>query len=291
MNAPTRVMSTWDNAPDQFYGDHWFGPTFLSLIDPSNARLMNTIEIVPETELPGGAHGVEIPFYANPYAYEVPHPDKDGRGRPVLLHLRDLTGEGIVGQSVLYKHVVSGIASGSVVGYSSKSDAAVQYRIESTQNRFSPIVKVWGEQLFREKPSRPGYWNFTWEPGHGAMEWIDEDVRFDPARQLFVERLTTRPYPGFAQFHCSVDSTSLSLFLEQIQKLTQDEREIVWLRDSIRKTEPNAVGSVAIVPDQTEELGVIFQPSPTGAVGIDLATASDFAAVLRAELKTWCDAN
>jgi hypothetical protein len=44
-------------------------------------------------------------------------------------------------------------------------------------------------------------------------------VWFDPARQLFVEKRTKRPYPGFAQVHCDLDTASLTDFLGRMQKV------------------------------------------------------------------------
>jgi hypothetical protein len=50
MSAPRRVISTWDSAADFLYGDHWLGPAFLSLIDPSTGTLINTVTIRPHQE-------------------------------------------------------------------------------------------------------------------------------------------------------------------------------------------------------------------------------------------------
>ncbi len=294
MKAPRRVMSTWDSAPDDLYGNHWFGPTFLSLVDESKARLINTINIRPNQESPDGDHDFAVPFYTYDGFYYVPHPGKDGRGTPFLLRLRDITGEGIPGQFVLFDHVVSGIAAGSVLGYSSRSDAAVQYPVESIQNRFNPVVETWAVQVFDRKPTRPGYWKFTWEAGHGESEWIDEEVRFDPAGQLFIEKKTTRPYPGFAQFHCDLDTPSLTNFLGSMQKVAPDGSEIQWLQGLIDKTPPNSIGAAGMVPmfNGTQKgLVLEFQPSTRGTIGIDFSTDAGFAAALRAGLKTWCGAN
>jgi hypothetical protein len=294
MKAPRRFTSHWDSAADELYGDHWFGPTFLSLIDPSNARLINTIRIRANEESPDDGGGFAVPFFTYDGPYYVPHPDKDGRGTPFLLRLRDLTGEGVAGQFVLFDHVVSGIAAGSVLGYNSRSDTAVQYPVESTQNKFNPVVKPWALQVFEMKPSRAGYWKFTWEAGHGDWEWIDEEVRFDPARQLFVEKRNTRPYPGFAQVHCDLDTTSLANFLGRMQRVAPDGTEIQWLQDLIGKTSPTSIGAAGMVPTfngTQEALAIEFQSSAAGAIGFDFTTESGFAAALRSELKTWCVAN
>ena len=154
-----------------------FGPTFLSLIDPSNAGLIDTIGIRPNQASPDNDGGFAVPFFTYDGLYHVPHPDKDRRGTPFLLRLRDLTGEGVAGQFVLFDHVASGIAAASVLGYSFRSDIVVQYPVESTLNRFNPVVETWAIQVFDRKPSPAGYWKFIWEPGRGDSAWIDEEVR------------------------------------------------------------------------------------------------------------------
>lgn len=119
MQAPRRVTSEWDSAADFVYGDHWLGPTFLSLVDPSASRLINTVTIRGNQESPDDNSAFAIPFFTYNGFYYVPHPDKDRKGKPLLMRLQDMTGEGVAGQFVLFDHVASGIAAGSVVGYSS----------------------------------------------------------------------------------------------------------------------------------------------------------------------------
>ena len=294
MQDPQRVISKWDWAGDLLYGDHWFGPTFLSLIDPSAARLINTVPIRPRSESSEDEGGFSIPFFTYDGFYYVPHPDKDRKGKPLLLRLRDLTGEGVAGQFVLFDHVVSGIAAGSVFGYSPQSDTAVQYPVELTNNRFHPVVQFWAIQVFDSKPLRAGYWKFTWEPGHGSWAWVDEEVHFDAARQLFVEKLITRPYPGFAQVHCEVDTPSLESFLGRMRNLAPDGIDIEWLKGSIRNAPTNSISALGMVPTfngTREMLELEFQVSPVGAIGIDLTTDSRFAAALLPQMQTWCSAN
>ena len=284
-------MTHWEGGGDFLYGDHWLGPTFLSLVDPSDARLINTIRIRQNYESPED-EDFSVPFFTFNGFYYVPHPDKDGKGKPVLLHLRDFTGEGVAGQFALFDHVASGIAAGSVQGYSAKSDTAMQYPIEVIQDKFNPVVRTWATQVFDTKSSRPGYWKFTWEPGHGSDKWIDEEVRFDRARQVFVEKEATRPYPGSAHFHCDLDTQLLVEFLGQMQNLIHDEQEIQWLGDSIRNATPNRIVNAGMVPNingTTQSFTVSYQTSASGAIAVDISGDVNFAAMLQAQLKPWCD--
>jgi hypothetical protein len=294
MISPQRVVSTWDSAADTLYGDHWFGQTFLSLIDPSRGRLINTVTIRPDENWPDDKGALAIPFFTYDFLYYVPRPDKDRKGTPLLLNLRDLTGEGVAGQFVLFHHQASGIAAGTVLGYSSRSDTAVQYPVETTTNKFNPVVKLWAVQVFDAKPIRAGSWEFTWEPGHGSEEWIDEKVHFDPARQRFIEKMTTRAYPGIALVRCNFDIGSLPDFLGGMQRVALNGPDSQWLQGLITHASSNNIDSAGMVPTfngTQQSLVIQFQVTATGAIGIEFTTDSTFAAALRSELRNWCRAN
>jgi hypothetical protein len=96
---------------------------------------------------------------------------------------------------VLYEYEVCGTALTSVFGYSRASDMAVQYQVEVLGRDDPASIDTWVSTVFGRKPVRPGYWNFSWEPGHGANVTIHEEVSFDRARQLFVDQQTITPYP------------------------------------------------------------------------------------------------
>jgi hypothetical protein len=191
MRDPKRAAASWDSGPDFVYGDHWFGPTSLSLIDPTNRKLINTIRIHSPHEAPEVNGSYSVPFFTWDGPYYVPRPDKNHKGTPLILHLRDFTGEGVAGQFALFDYVATSVSFGSVFGYSPKSDRAVQYPIELTEGKFRPVIQLSETRVFETKPISPGYWKFTWEAGHGSWAWIDVTVGFDPARQLFVEKVTS----------------------------------------------------------------------------------------------------
>lgn len=187
MLHPTRVVRRESGdlgCADWVYGDHWYGPTRLSLFDSTNKRLINTIEIRGMYE----DAGFPIPFLVANGNYYVPRVSANKEGVPVILNLRDLTGEGIAGQFVLFEYEACAISLTSVLGYSPKSDRAVQYGVERPTESGKPEVVPWVEQVFGAKPIRPGYWDFTWEPGHGAEGSVHERVSFDRKKQVFVEK-------------------------------------------------------------------------------------------------------
>jgi hypothetical protein len=115
----------------------------------------------------------------------VPHVDGKHEGKPNILALRDLTGDGLADEFVLFMYGACGIVDTSVLGYSRLSDLAMQYPVEIV-----PEQKLWVEQVFAIKPRRSGYWDFAWRPAHGSDDYIHEEVSFDSARQMFVDKQT-----------------------------------------------------------------------------------------------------
>ena len=104
------------------------------------------------------------------------------------MNLRDLTGEGVAAEFVLFMYEACGVAATSVLGYNQESDRVVQYPVKIVRHSEESKTQVWVGQIFAEKPLRSGYWDFTWDPGHGANVKIHEQVSFDRARQLFVNK-------------------------------------------------------------------------------------------------------
>lgn len=151
---------------DWVYGDHWYGPTQLSLLDLTNKRLINTIEVRGMYEGSGEKeHGFPIPFVVSNDFYYVPQVNKNKEGAAKILHLKDFTGEGVAGQFVLFEYEVCSVNLTTVLGYSRKSDRAVHYGVETVSESGKPETTLWIAQVFGAKPVRPGHWEFhlgTW---------------------------------------------------------------------------------------------------------------------------------
>jgi hypothetical protein len=295
MSNPSRIMASWDSGPDYVYGDHWFGATSLSLLDPTNRKLINTIRIHSPNEGPEDNGGYSIPFLAWDGPYYVPHPDKNHKGAPLLLHLGDLTGEGVAGQFALFDYAATSISFGSVFGYSAVSDRAVQYPVELTEGRFQPVIQSWETKVFETKPISPGYWKFTWEAGHGSWAWIDETVRFDPARQLFAEKRTIRPYPGFAQAHCDLNIEGVADLWTAVGQVVPDFddaaiHDISGLIDASRPDSFVATGVVVKFQGEQVPLQLQWLISDAGKIGIEFTAASNLVAAIQLQAKTWCSA-
>jgi hypothetical protein len=123
---------------------------------------------------------------SNTYYY-VPQVNSKGEGKPEILKLRDLTGDGVADEFVMFMYGACGIAETGAFGCDPNSDRALQYPVEVRTGKGKPKADLWVDQIFAEKPMRPGHWSFTWSPGHGSEDIIHEDVSFDPTRQVFVD--------------------------------------------------------------------------------------------------------
>jgi hypothetical protein len=200
MQSPEKILRDVDHpgesyCGDSVYGDHWYGPTRLSLIDAGKGKILNTIEVPDFFEHPGDGHSFPIPFFVPNDFYNVPNPNSKNEGAPKILNLRDLTGEGYPGQFVLFEYEFCGTALTSVLGYSRVYDRAVQYQVELRGSSGTLNFETWVATIFGKQPVSPGHWDFTWDPGHGANRKIHEQVSFDPVGQLFVDQqeITSNP--------------------------------------------------------------------------------------------------
>ena len=201
MQNPEKILREVDHpgesyCGDSVYGDHWYGPARLSLIDAGKHKMMNTLEIPDYFEHPGDGRSFPIPFFVPNDFYNVSNPNSKNEGTPKILNLRDLTGEGYAGQFVLFEYEFCGTALTSVFGYSKVYDRAVQYQVEVLGGNDTLSFDTWVATTFARKPISPGHWDFTWEPGHGSDRRIHEQVSFDPVGQLFLDHQEITPYSG-----------------------------------------------------------------------------------------------
>ncbi len=178
------------------HGDHWQGPSRLSLIDTTRDQLINTIRITDAGFSGKPEDRMAIPFLVFDEYWRVPKVDSEKRGEPQILFLRDLTGDGVAAEFAMFIYSACGIAETSVLGYSPKLDRATRYPVVVHENGKAE-TKFWVSQIFARKPVSPGHWLFKWTPAHGTEEWFLEDVSFDERQQAFVNRrkLTDPPKP------------------------------------------------------------------------------------------------
>ena len=134
MQSPERVDegdNPWCGA--QVYGRiHVSGPARLSLVDPKSRKLINTV-LVPKTYADGG-DSITIPLeYRDDEpgaAYNMRGRSPNGEGRPAILELEDLVGNGVAADFLLTEYESCATKLRAVFGYDSRSDRVVHYQFE-----------------------------------------------------------------------------------------------------------------------------------------------------------------
>src|SRR5581483_1241574 len=157
MLNPTKGMRRGElGCSDVLYGDAWYGPTRLSLIDVGKRKVINTVEIRGLYEgSDEDQHSFPIPYHVSNENYYVPQTDKNGEGTPKILNLRDLTGEGVVGQFVLFEYEACGVSLTTVLGYSPRTDTVKQFPVKIIEPGEKTTIVSWIPHLFGEKPVQP----------------------------------------------------------------------------------------------------------------------------------------
>jgi len=299
--------SNFYTCPERTLGSYYSGPTRVSLIDTGSRKIINTIIL---RRAWGDEDSFDIPYrilVGGPYA--VPGKPPDTEGKPMLLMLRDMTGQGLPLAASFYEAAACMGLATTTIGYSTKQDRLIQYQTElnsKTQEIVEGVGIVdvgkaavdttsWIDYLFSETPVEPGHWKYEIDyRGRGGT--LDSyDIRYDASKEKFVGTLNIQLAPGLVQVDCSVDMASVTDFLKHFQKVaTITDKEIEWLRGFVPESTHDHKGAPALVPTfkgRIETLDFGFQLSPTGTVEIDFVAATEFAAALRDELGTSCNAN
>ncbi len=192
MVTPSRhVRGAGGYCGDAIYGDYWEGPTRLSLVDSQRNSVINTVKIKIDEEWTGRKDSFMIPFFVSNAHYTVPTRNSRNEGVPKILDLKDYTGEGLALEFPLFAYEVCGLSDTGLFGYSLSSDRALQYPVV-TDARRKAATGSWVPQVFATQPISPGHWKFTWGPGHGVDDLIDEDVTFDRVTQRFISKSVVR---------------------------------------------------------------------------------------------------
>jgi len=197
MQSPTRQDTGEEYCGTAVHGNYsWEGPTRLSLLDAKRGSLINTVKILGRDSKGDETNdSFTLPALspASPSYYKVPHPNDAGKGVPEILNLSDFTGNGLASEFALFEYDACGLVSTSVLGYQRTSDRVVEYPVETRDRTHKGgAIRFWIQQVFAVQPIRPGYWQFTWSPGHGVDDIIDAKVSFDQSRQVFVDESVVR---------------------------------------------------------------------------------------------------
>jgi len=172
---------------DQTRGDVYSGPTRVSLVNPQEGRIINTIEI-HDPQSPD-KDSFDLPYAIRPnFYYRVDAKDGTTAGKPTILNYRDLTGEGSATQFVLYDEPFCMGLQTALVGYSQRQDRVIQYTVEvdfrSPQKSWH-LESLWIDYAFSEEPAGPGHFQFQadYRARGGALEKFD--IAYDRASERF----------------------------------------------------------------------------------------------------------
>lgn len=193
--------------PERTLGSYFSGPTRVSLLNTNTGRVLNTIKLVAPDA--GQTDEFYVPYrILSGLYYPVPGVPEETEGKPSLLALRDLNGDGIAVETAFFEAEACMGLPTALIGYSPTQDEVVQYRAELEVTAFEPALdegKIgrgkqlaktkketldWIDYLFAEKPIEPGHWKYDIDYlGRGGS--LDSyDVRYDPAHERFVGTLT-----------------------------------------------------------------------------------------------------
>jgi len=207
-DAPARAYVLWMLAPkrnehpkgevytcpERSRGSYWSGPTRLSLLDVQKGALRNTIPIADPLET---GDSFDLPYRipaASEFPYFVPQPaGQDQEGRPALLTLGDLTGDGKAREFYLASAGNCMLRLYSVFGHDPVKDQAVQYdvvltSVEAGQETAAATnwLNFW--PLKKGAPKGRYQWEVDLRGRAGCLERYA--VAYDPAHGRFAGRLT-----------------------------------------------------------------------------------------------------
>jgi hypothetical protein len=173
--------------PEKTRGSFYSGHAFVSLVDVKTLRVLDTLAIQASEEEEEGAVDLPYQIHAGLY-YRVEHPGKDKEGKPTLLDLRDVNGDGRAQEFVLYDIFACMGLGTTLIGYSEKQDQMIQYPVFLTSEEDGEKTTdklLWADYLFSEQPVTPGHWRYEIDySGRGGC--VDAyDVRYDAASESF----------------------------------------------------------------------------------------------------------
>lgn len=194
MVNPTKVemKSDFYSCTDETRGNHYFGPTRVSLYNPQKNSITSTINIIDSLGL--GADSFAVPYLVRSNYYAVSgQKDKNEQGKPTIMLLKDYNSDGQSYEFVLYNKSSCKSVDTTLVGYSEKQDKIINYPVNLTtliDGQQQLASKNWVSYLFTSDHMRmPGYWNYEvdYRPTGGSL--FQYEVRYDKDEEEFIGTL------------------------------------------------------------------------------------------------------
>jgi hypothetical protein len=182
--------------PEYSRGSYYSGPTRISLLDTAAPRVLNSVKIHLEDK-----DTFDIPYrmLSGYSAYPVPDTPKGVEGKPALLQLRDLNGDGLKLETAFFVALGCIGLPTTAIGYSVKQDRVIQYtaHLQVRERKALPsggyewvgparsTTSTWIDFLFHYKANASGRWSYQ-SDYRGRAGTLDEyDISYDPARERF----------------------------------------------------------------------------------------------------------
>lgn len=181
--------------PDKTRGHFFSGPTRVSLVDTRTQKLLNTIEIKQDYALGDDSFDIPYKIHKGSY-YQVPQGREGEEGKPVIMSLKDVNGDGRVQEFVLYDALNCAAVQTTLIGYSERQDKVLQYPVElvieepgerSTENN------PWVDHLFRQKPISAGAWKYETDYRGQDGTLNQYEIRYDRLEEKFKGKVIVRP--------------------------------------------------------------------------------------------------
>jgi hypothetical protein len=178
--------------PEETRGSFYHGPVRVSLVDTGAGRIVNTVKVVQEYS--HGEDEFDIPYRIKSGGYYHVEGAAEGReGRPTILWLRDLNGDGRALEFALFDALACMGLETTLFGYSERQDRVVQYPVSLEAEYAGKRTKEslnWVDYLFGQKPTGPGRWKFEIDyRGRGGT--LDSyDVRYNEQAERFEGTVT-----------------------------------------------------------------------------------------------------
>jgi len=171
------------SCPGSTRGCYWRGRTRVSLIDPVDRRVVNTVAV---TDPFSGSDAFDVPRKL--YGHTPYHVGRDHE--PTLLRLHDYNHDGTKNEFVLFDAESCSDMFTGLFGYSSRRDRVIQYRARISSPDWSGEAH-WPETLFWISPKRDGVWRYglSWP---GTEPPLSCEARYRPEEELFEVRCLVR---------------------------------------------------------------------------------------------------
>lgn len=175
--------------PEETRGHYYSGVAKVSLIDLKTKKTINTIQIeVPNN--PGEEKFIDLPYLIHRGYYNVPKVDKNKEGKPVIMKLQDYNNDGKLHEFAIFDAVACMGLETTLIGYSTKKDAVIQYEIE-WKTKDKTYYGMWADYLFGQKVNKQGVWKYQIDyRGRGGS--LDKyTFRYDKAKEKFFGTLVS----------------------------------------------------------------------------------------------------